>query len=80
MWRDRKNHKSPNCAYPEAAVAGALNIQLGGANVYFGQVLIKPTIGDKLKELSKEHILATIQLMYGSEVLLLVVFFFKELI
>jgi len=81
MWRDRKNHKSPNCAYPEAAVAGALKIQLGGTNVYFGQVLIKPTIGDKLKDLSKEHILATIQLMYGAEVLLvLVVFFLKELI
>ena len=25
--RDRKNHKSPNCAYPEGAVAGALGIQ-----------------------------------------------------
>ena len=80
MWRDRKNHKSPNCAYPEAAVAGALNIQLGGTNVYFGEVLVKPTIGDKIKELSKEHIIATIQLMYGSEVLLLlVVLLLKEL-
>jgi len=73
MLRDRKNHKSPNCAYPEAAVAGALKIQLGGTNVYFGQALIKPTIGDKIKELSKQDIIATIQLMYASEVLLLVV-------
>ena len=34
--RDRKNHKSPNCAFAEGAVAGALGIQLGGTNVYFG--------------------------------------------
>ncbi|MBC8062919.1 MAG: cobalamin biosynthesis protein [Clostridiaceae bacterium] len=81
MWRDRKNHKSPNCAYPEAAVAGALKIQLGGTNVYFGETLIKPTMGDKIKQLSKEHIIAAIQLMYASEVLLLVIILLvKELI
>jgi adenosylcobinamide-phosphate synthase len=81
MWRDRKNHKSPNCAYPEAAVAGALEIQLGGTNIYFGEILIKPTIGEKIKELSKEHIIATIQLMYASEILLLlIVVLVKELI
>lgn len=73
MCRDRKNHKSPNCAYPEAAVAGALKIQLGGINTYFGEVLIKPTIGDRIKELSKDDIVATIKLMYASEVLFLLV-------
>jgi len=74
MIRDRKNHKSPNCAFPEAAAAGALKVQLGGTNVYFGEVMEKPTIGDKIKELHKEHIIETIKLMYGTEVLLLVVY------
>lgn len=69
MIRDRKNHKSPNCAYPEAAVAGALNIQLGGTNVYFGKKVYKPTIGDNIKSLECIHIKNTIRLMYFSEVM-----------
>ncbi|MEW9122156.1 MAG: adenosylcobinamide-phosphate synthase CbiB [Thermotaleaceae bacterium] len=66
LKRDRRNHKSPNSGYPEAAVAGALNIQIGGTNSYFGQLMDKPTIGDKRKELEKEDILRTIQIMYTS--------------
>jgi len=66
MIRDRKNHKSPNCAYPEGAVAGAMKVQLGGTNVYFGEKMYKPTIGNKIKDLTKEHIIDTIKLMYGA--------------
>ncbi|WP_027624233.1 adenosylcobinamide-phosphate synthase CbiB [Clostridium lundense] len=71
MIRDRKNHKSPNCAYPEAATAGAMGIQIGGTNVYFGEVVYKPTIGDKNKELNFIHIFYSIKLMYASEILLM---------
>ena len=35
--RDHANHKSPNCAWSEAAAAGALHIQLGGTHDYFGK-------------------------------------------
>ncbi|WP_291637946.1 adenosylcobinamide-phosphate synthase CbiB [Clostridium sp.] len=66
MIRDRKNHKSPNCAYPEGAAAGAMRVQLGGTNVYFGEKMYKPTIGNKIKDLGKEHIIDTIKLMYGA--------------
>ena len=44
--RDRKNHLSPNSAQTEAACAGALGLQLGGAHLYFGKMVEKPTIGD----------------------------------
>lgn len=64
LVRDRKNHSSPNCAYPEGAVAGALNIQLGGTNVYFGKSVYKPTIGDKNRELEFEDINRTIRIMF----------------
>jgi adenosylcobinamide-phosphate synthase len=74
MIRDRRNHKSPNCAYPEAAAAGAMNVQLGGTNTYFGEVMVKPTIGDKNQSLSKVHIKDTIKLMYSSEVLFMVLY------
>jgi adenosylcobinamide-phosphate synthase len=74
MLRDRKNHKSPNCAYPEAAAAGAMKVQLGGTNVYFGEVVYKPTIGDKKKELSFEHINDSIKIMYSAEVFMMVMY------
>jgi len=64
MWRDRAQHLSPNCAYPEAAVAGALEVQLGGNNVYFGKVVAKPTIGDSKQPIEVADILKTIKLMY----------------
>ncbi|MCT8976642.1 adenosylcobinamide-phosphate synthase CbiB [Clostridium sp. CX1] len=74
MIRDRKNHKSPNCAYPEGAAAGAMKVQLGGTNVYFGEVVYKPTIGDKIKELSFEHINDSVKLMYAAETLMMILY------
>src|SRR5262249_524164 len=46
LWRDHANHLSPNAGYPEAALAGALGIRLGGPRVYFGKEIWKPTLGD----------------------------------
>ncbi|WP_053956632.1 adenosylcobinamide-phosphate synthase CbiB [Inediibacterium massiliense] len=74
--RDHKNHKSPNCGYPEAATAGALNIQLGGTNTYFGQEIYKPTIGDEIYSLEEEHIKKSIKIMYASSVVGFLVFYF----
>lgn len=74
MIRDRKNHKSPNCAYPEGAVAGALGIQLGGDNHYFGEIIQKPTMGDDIMPLNENHIQQTVTLMYGAEILFVVIY------
>lgn len=74
LSRDKRNHKSPNCAYPEAAVAGLLDVQLGGTHTYFGQKLEKPTIGDKNRNLEMGDISKTIHILYGSEVLIAVLF------
>ena len=72
--RDRKNHKSPNCAYSEGAVAGALGIQLGGTNVYFGEVVYKPTIGDKKREIQIQDIALTNRIMYMTSLVGLIIF------
>jgi len=46
VWRrDRKKHKSPNSAQTEAAMAGALGVQLAGDAWYFGELHHKPTLG-----------------------------------
>ncbi len=64
--RDRYNHTSPNSAHPEAAMAGALDIQLGGANYYFGKIVEKPVIGDKIKEIEINDVKKTAEILYLS--------------
>lgn len=72
MRRDARKMKSPNAGFPESAAAGALGLQLGGTNVYFGQPVEKPTLGDPLHPLTLEAYDATIRLMYATS---LVTFF-----
>lgn len=45
-FRDGRNQPSPNAGYPEAAVAGALGVRLGGLNYYHGVPSLKATLGD----------------------------------
>jgi adenosylcobinamide-phosphate synthase len=69
MIRDARKMKSPNAGYPEAAAAGALGVQLGGTNIYFGQPVDKPTLGDGENPLSIEAYASMIRLMYGASLL-----------
>lgn len=46
MWRDAGKHASPNAGWPEAAMAGALGIRLGGAVTYDGVEHARPFFGD----------------------------------
>lgn len=45
MWRDAPKHASPNAGWPEAAMAGALRIKLGGATAYDGVLHERPVFG-----------------------------------
>jgi adenosylcobinamide-phosphate synthase len=45
MWRDASKHASPNAGWPEAAMAGALRVQLGGAATYEGVLHQRPMFG-----------------------------------
>ncbi|MDO8747221.1 MAG: cobalamin biosynthesis protein, partial [Thermodesulfovibrionales bacterium] len=46
MLRDGRKHLSPNSGMPEAAMAGALGIRMGGPSAYEGIVIEKPYIGN----------------------------------
>jgi adenosylcobinamide-phosphate synthase len=48
VWRDHAKHLSPNSGYPEAALAGAFGVRLGGPSIYFGEEIYKPHLGDDL--------------------------------
>jgi len=74
LVRDRKKHPSPNSGLSEAAVAGALQVQLGGLNSYFGQPSFRPTIGDPVRELKKDDIRKANSLVYVTLILAAIVF------
>ena len=56
MLRDARTHASPNAGWPEAAMAGALHIQLGGTNTYDGITHESPQMGDGSVEIQPAHL------------------------
>lgn len=72
--RDRTKHDSPNSAQTEAAIAGALNIRLGGEAVGENGHKTKPLIGDPNRPIELEDIPRTIRIFYGAAILSLILF------
>ncbi len=46
MWRDANKHQSPNAGWPEAAMAGALDVRFGGPRRYDGELVDLPFMGE----------------------------------
>ena len=74
IWRNARNHPSPNAGYPEAAVAGALGVQLGGTNYYFGAPHNRPFIGDKNNEFTIKSVKDTVKIMHLAAFLGIILF------
>jgi adenosylcobinamide-phosphate synthase len=74
LWRDHGNSLSPNAGYPEAALAGALGIKLGGPSVYFGNEMAKPYIGDELAPLDTAMLKEARSVCFLTAVLSLITF------
>lgn len=72
--RDRKNHASPNAGIPEAMMAGALGVQLGGPLFRKGVLTELPTLGDALAPLEIKHILKANAVMFASSLTAVIVF------
>jgi adenosylcobinamide-phosphate synthase len=72
-WRDGYKHASPNAGYPEAALAGALGVQLGGSSRYFGKVVEKPMLGEAQQPLHPGQVSRSLVLLDAASGLALVV-------
>lgn len=64
-WRDGRGGPVPNAGIPEAALAGALGVRLGGVNWYQGQAIRMPDMGDAERPLEPKRIAEAIRLMYA---------------
>lgn len=71
-FQDGCKHESPNSGIPEAAIAGALGVQLGGASLYQGEFVEKPFIGDAQNPLTTKSIAIAIKIMYVTSILFMV--------
>ncbi|MDD3278988.1 MAG: cobalamin biosynthesis protein, partial [Lachnospiraceae bacterium] len=74
FWRDRYKHSSPNSAQTESVMAGALDIQLAGNAYYFGKLHKKQTMGDDIRPIEAEDIIASNQILYATAIISLIVF------
>jgi len=72
MFRDGRKYHSPNAGLAQGAMAGALGVRLGGINYYRGKKIIKPYLGHPKRKLSSIHIKESINLMYLTSVLTLI--------
>jgi adenosylcobinamide-phosphate synthase len=56
IWkRDGGKHKSPNAGQPESAMAGALQVRLGGENTYAGERIAAPLLGAEFERPMRHH-------------------------
>ena len=76
VWRNGRNHASPNSGYPEAALAGILDCRFGGPHYYFGQLFEKPFIGENDRELTTADMKTAVRVNRAAEVLMVVLVLF----
>lgn len=67
--RDAAKHPSPNAGIPEAAVAGALGVRLGGINYYSGKPSFRSHLGDAGPPIGVAHLRLTIRLVIAATAL-----------
>jgi adenosylcobinamide-phosphate synthase len=61
---DARRHHSPNAGFPEAAIAGAMDLRLGGDAVYAGVTEARATLGESAREPAIGDIAAARALMW----------------
>jgi adenosylcobinamide-phosphate synthase len=68
--RDASHHRSPNAGYPEAAMAGALDLALGGPRVYAGIEVDDTIMGHGRRNATAADIRAALALFRRADAML----------
>jgi adenosylcobinamide-phosphate synthase len=71
VWRDAARHRSPNAGYPEAAIAGALDLSLAGPRVYGGVPVADALMGDGRRDATVKDINRALALYRTADAILL---------
>ncbi len=71
-WRDARKHPSPNSGWPEAAMAGALGVQLGGVSEYGGCFEERQRLGEPGNSLGPSLIPLALQVISIASLCLMV--------
>lgn len=69
VLRFAKLHPSPNSGIPEAAVAGAIGIEVGGRNVYFGVAGERARLGWPLRRRRRDDMRTAVQVLYAVSIM-----------
>ncbi len=70
LRRDAARHRSPNAGYPEAAIAGALDLSLGGPRVYGGIRVEDALMGDGRRDATVKDIQRALTLYRTADAIL----------
>ncbi|MGO9059946.1 MAG: adenosylcobinamide-phosphate synthase CbiB, partial [Candidatus Binataceae bacterium] len=62
---DARRHPSPNAGFPEAAIAGALGVQLGGSAIYDSEMETRPLLGVAHREVTVADIATARRLLWA---------------
>jgi adenosylcobinamide-phosphate synthase len=71
LRQDGNKLESPNAGFPIAAMAGALNVELGGDASYHGQIKHKPTLGLPVNPVDKSTLTQALQMKTGINLIVL---------
>lgn len=74
MLKDSKKHLSPNSGIPEAAMAGALGVELGGLSFYGGSPVFRSKLGNPIHPITFDCILEAVKIHYAVSLFALLFF------
>ena len=80
VYRNGRNHASPNSGYPEAALASILDCRFGGPHKYFGEMFEKPYIGENDRELTTADMKTAIRVNRMAEILMIALLLAESII
>ena len=80
VWKNGRNHASPNSGYPEAALAGILNCRFGGPHYYFGELFDKPFIGENDRLLTTADMKKAVRVNRTAEVIMVILVLLRSIL